>query len=72
MDNACRSQNTEETIKTEDICKMAKNSKNDKSRIKRASSYAGRTKKLACILENLVKINSRVYTIIRQLRKRKQ
>ena len=42
-----RSQKTEETIKKEEICKMMKNkkSKNDKSRIKSASSYAGRTKK---------------------------
>ena len=40
-----RRQKTEETIKKEEICKMMKNKKKDKSRIKSASSYAGRTKK---------------------------
>ena len=52
-----RSQKTEETIKKEEICKMMKNkkktkkNKKDKSRIKSASSYAGRTKKKEYIME---------------------
>jgi len=57
--NERRSQKTEESIKKEDIFKMAKKEKKkDKSKIKSAPSYAGRTKKTVSRISYFIKLKS--------------